>query len=353
MPDSTLYGLPRPKATKSAKEISSSTSLAFTSQLASLISKPPAGHSTSAGRSRPAKSKFDIFTAHNKNTKKRAARDLLDDDRPPSVQTEADIGAVDSATLHRSKRKMEEKARLYAAMKRGDYVPPGGDEARDERGLVDFDRKWAEDEAAGRADNYETSSDSDNGDSEEEMVEYEDEFGRQRRGTRAEAAREERKRKAQAHAAEKPDRFSARPAQPSALIYGDTVQTAAFNPEEPVAAQMETLARKRDRSMTPPEEVHYDANGEVRSKGVGFYNFSKDKEGRQKEMEALERERAETEKGRKERESRREKRRVEVEARRKLIREKRGQKQAENFLDGLMGEIAGPAAKSTDETFDK
>jgi len=353
MPDSALYGLPRPKSTKGTKEISSSTSLAFTSQLASLISKPPAGHSTSTGRSRPTKTKSDIFTVHNKNAKKRAAKDALDDARPSSVQTQADIGGVDSATLHRSKRKMEEKARLYAAMKRGDYVPPGGDEARDERGLVDFDRKWAEQEASGRGAEPETSSDSDNGDSEEETVDYEDEFGRQRQGTRAEAAREERRRKAQAQAAEEPDRFSARPAQPSALIYGDTVQTAAFNPDEPVAAQMETLARKRDRSMTPPDEVHYDANGEVRSKGVGFYSFSKDKEGRRKEMEALERERAETEKGRQEREARKEKRKLEVEARRKLIREKRGQKQADSFLDGLLGGIASAPTNPQHEASDE
>jgi len=346
--NSSLYGTPRPKSSKAAKEISSSTSLAFTSQLSSLITKDSDGYRASAGRSRPSKSKSDIFTAHNKNTKKRAAKDL-DDDGPSAGQTQ-DIGGVDSATLHRSKRKMEEKARLYAAMKRGDYVPPGGDEARDERGLVDFDRKWAEDEAAGRSANYDTSSDSDNAGSDEELVDYEDEFGRQRRGTRAEAAREERRKKAQAHAAEEPDRFSARPAQPSTLIYGDTVQAAAFNPDEPIVAQMETLAQKRDRSMTPPEEVHYDANGEIRSKGVGFYSFSKDKEGRRKEMEALEQERAQTGKGRKEREGRKEKRKQEIESRRKKIQEKRGQKQADNFLDGLVEEINSPVMKPQDET---
>ncbi|KAI9877710.1 MAG: hypothetical protein M1830_003052 [Pleopsidium flavum] len=342
--DSSLYGTPRPKSSKAAKDISSSTSLAFTSQLSSLITKD---NRASAGRSRPSKSKSDIFTAHNKNTKKRAAKDL-DDDGPSAAQTQ-DIGGVDSATLHRSKRKMEEKARLYAAMKRGDYIPPGGDAARDERGLVDFDRKWAEDDAAGRAANYDTSSDSDNAGSDGELVDYEDEFGRQRRGTRVEAAREERRKNAQARAAEEPDRFSARPSQPSNLIYGDTVQTAAFNPDEPIAAQMETLARKRDRSMTPPEEVHYDANGEVRSKGVGFYSFSKDKEGRRKEMEALERERAETERERKERERRKEKRKQEIESRRQKIREKRGQKQADNFLDGLMDEVGDSVGDPPDE----
>jgi len=98
---------------------------------------------------------------------------------------------------------------------------------------------------------------------------------------------------------------------------------------------METIAKKRDRSMTPPEEVHYDASKEVRSKGVGFYNFSRDKEGRQREMEALEKEREETERGRKEREERVEKRKKEIEERRRIIGEKRGKKLADAFLDGL------------------
>ena len=232
---------------------------------------------------------------------------------------------------------MEEKARLYAAMKRGDYVPPGGDKTRDEGSLVDFDRKWAENERRGEGNTYETSSDDDDEDgaSDEELVDYEDEFGRQRRGTRAEAAREERRKNTQAHIAEEPDRFSARPSQPSQLIYGDTVQAAAFNPDEPIAEQMEDLAKKRDRSVTPPEEVHYDANGEVRSKGVGFYGFSKDKETRKKEMEALERERAETERAKREREAKRDKRKKEIEERRRAIRAKRGEKQAEMFLEGL------------------
>ena len=231
---------------------------------------------------------------------------------------------------------MEEKARLYASMKRGDYVPPSdGRTNKEENGLVDFDRKWAEEQEAGKEPNYDTSSD-DGGDSEEEeLVEFEDEFGRQRRGTRAEAARESRKRNAQAYASEELAQYSVRPARPENLIHGDTIQTAAFNPDEPVAAQMETLAKKRDRSMTPPEEVHYDASKEVRSKGVGFYTFSKDKEGRKREMEALEKERAETEKGRKEKEERKEAKRRQIEERKKLIAAKRGEKLADRFLNSL------------------
>ena len=235
---------------------------------------------------------------------------------------------------------MEEKARLYAAMKRGDYVPSSSNAGmNDERApLVDFDRKWAEDEAAGREPKYDTSSDSDQGtSSSEEQVEYEDEFGRLRKGSKADAARQARRLKASTYAAAELDSMTARPKAPSTLIYGDTVQTAAFNPDKPVAAQMEEIARKRDRSMTPPEEVHYDATKEVRSKGVGFYQFSADKEERKKEMEALSKEREQTESKARDREAKKETRKRDIEERRKAIKDKKEEKMAKNFLDSLEG----------------
>ena len=234
---------------------------------------------------------------------------------------------------------MEDKARLYASMKRGDYVPPAdGGTNKEENALVDFDRKWAEADEAGEAGRYETESDDggdsveDGGGEGEETVEYEDEFGRLRHGTRASASRELRRRDAAAHAEEELGRMRARPARPEGLIVGDAIQAAAFNP---AAAGMEALARKRDRSLTPPEEVHYDAGSEVRSKGVGFYRFSKDGEGRRREMDALGREREETERGRREGVERRERRRGEVEERKRVIAKKRGERLAERFLNGL------------------
>ena len=253
---------------------------------------------------------------------------------------------------------MEEKARLYAAMKRGDYVPPTNPSSssfsstrrndHQQNSLVDFDRKWAESAAAAgdQPTTYDTSSDSGGGgnSSDEEeavVVEYEDEFGRQRQGTRAEASREQRRRQAQTLAAQEAVEFSARPAAPSTIIFGDTVQSGAFNPETGIARAMEELAGKRDRSATPPAETHYDASKEVRSKGVGFYAFSGDGEGRRREMEELGRERERTEGERKGREERVEKRRREVEERRRVIREKKGERLAERFLEGLGGELAG------------
>lgn len=332
--DAHLYGARKAKVPK--KEISSSTSLAFTSQLSSLLSTSSTETRT-AGRARPSASKPSIFTSHNKNAKKRAARDLEDEDLRKSTGRQ-DLGGVDDNVLHRSKRKMEEKARLYAAMKRGDYVASEGAQ----EGLIDFDRKWAERQEKEEHEEEDGSSGSeDEHDVDNETVEYEDEFGRMRFGTRADAERMERRKTNRLLGAEELNRMSARPAMPEGLIYGDTVQVAAFNPDEPIVAQMEEIARKRDRSMTPPDAVHYEADKEFRTKGVGFFNFSKDEPTRMKEMEALERERLETEKMRREREEKKEKRKIEIEERRKLVSEKRAKRQADSFLEGLTSELVG------------
>jgi hypothetical protein len=235
--------------------------------------------------------------------------------------------------LERSRKKMEEKAKLYSRMKRGD-----GDEAEGEGegegegdGLVDFDRKWAE--------HGSVSSSDDEDEGRHEIVDYEDEYGRSKRGTRAEAERVERRKRNAVRGQEELDRMSARPAMPSNIIYGDTVQTGAFAPEEGVYAKMEELAAKRDRSATPPEMRHYEADKEFRIKGVGFFSFSKDENVRKKEMEALEKERLETERVRGEREGVKEQRRRDIEERRRMVGEKRAKKQADSFLEGLGGDL--------------
>lgn len=327
-----LYGVPRPSAgLQRTKEISSSTSLAFTSQLSSLLAQS-AATPTSTGRARPSKTKEDIFKTHNKNSKKRALADISSDGTQGHQQ---DIGGIDAADLHRSKRKMEEKARLYASMKRGDYVPPSNlSHNAEEHSLVDFDRKWADDIDAGRQ-QPETSSDEDDESEAESLVDYEDEFGRQRRGTKAEREREIRRRNATTYAESQLQSFAARPAAPSNVIRGDTIQSAAFNPDVTISEQMEELARKRDRSLTPPPETHYDASKEIRSKGVGFYAFSKDAEERKREMEELEKQRGETEKVKREQEERRERRKREIEERKRMLRKAREEKLADRFLREL------------------
>lgn len=337
--DAHLYGQ-RPKSRTTAKEISSSSTLAFSSALSSLIksaSSDPNKPSASRARSK----KEDIFSTHNKNVKKRALKDLEDSDYTTQKHRgrTAEEKDDDEANWKRAKRRMEEKARLYDALKRGDI------EDLDDKYGVDFDRKWAEAQEKGEQPQDESSSESEA--SEENLVEYIDEFGRSRKGTRAEAAREERRKRTQAVAAE-PDRFTARPAMPEGVIFGDTVQTNAFNPDETIAEQMAALAAKRDKELTPPPDEHFDGNQEKRQRGTGFFQFSKDEDERREQMANLEKERLETERAREARKKHIEERRKLVEERKKMIREKRAKGQAERFLNDLGAELFKDG-KSTDE----
>lgn len=289
----SLYGKSRPK--KSSNEQTASN-LMFTSQLSSLIAQ---GTSTgsSQGRQRPSKNpKSDIFAKHNKGSQKRAAADLLDDDRALKQihRSTQDIGSVDTATLGRSRRRMEEKVRMYDDMKKGLYLAGDSDDddtpidlfdpdaylkrlrRKEKEGLVDFDLKHSEHQAA---------KEDDNDDDNTSIVSYEDEFGRSRHGTRAEAA--EASRAKDEETGSKPGQERWRPARPDNLIYGEAVQTEAFNPDGDMASQMSHIAARRDRSPTPPELKHYDAEEEVRNRGTGFYSFSTDEEERKKQMEQL------------------------------------------------------------------
>jgi len=257
-----------------------------------------------------------------------------------------DSADVDDAVLARSRRRLEEKARRYRELRRGDAVAGEGDGGAE--GLIEWDRKWAE-QGQGAGDDSESEVDDLAGDggAAEEQVEYEDEYGRLRRGTVAERERMERRVRNRLLGAEELERMSARPRMPEGLIFGPAVQSAAFNPDEETTGRMEELSRKRDRSATPPPAMHYDAAKEIRTKGVGFYSFSRDEGVRQAEMEDLERERRETEMLRGEREEKKERRRREIEERRRAVSEKRARKMADSFLEGLEADI--PAPKGGDE----
>jgi hypothetical protein len=347
---SSLYGIQRPKQSASQKDLSSSSTLAFTTHLSSLISKDATSTSQSSSsrgrRSRPSKdSKSDIFAVHNKGTLKRAAADEAEDvhgvrQHQQAHQNSDAVGQVDAATLQRSKRRMEEKAHIYEDLKKGYHLAEGessdddmadGSDARmrrrEKNALVDFDRKWAEQEH----------NDDDDDDEEEietgSMVDYEDEFGRTRHGTKAEAAQAARARRSQQLEGEEKD--ASRPARPSNLIHGEAIQSHAFNPDAAMASQMAFLAARRDRSPTPPEQAHYDAEAEVRTRGTGFYKFSADEKTREKEMEELLSTRKETEREREVRGERRAERDRIKEERKKKVQELRSRHHAERFLKGL------------------
>ncbi|KAH6640508.1 hypothetical protein F5144DRAFT_560676 [Chaetomium tenue] len=339
--DPHLYGQPPPK--KQKKEIALSGSLAFSSQLSSFLAEPSAKSSTSSsagpmtGRTRPSKLKKDSLSDTKVKRKDSKANTQTKDSNKLSLKSP--LGTEDSkAEREFARRKMESKARLYAAMQRGDYIGR-------EVGLVDFDRKWAESQSKKTpTDAASSSSDSDSEPDNDEQTnntdttlhEYTDEFGRVRQLTRAQILRLQRG----AASATELENMSARPKAPSALIYGDAVQAEAFAAHDGGAA-MEALARKRDRSPTPPEATHYQADWEIRTKGVGFYKFSKEEGRREEEMKALEEERARTEGLRREREEKARRRKEEIEERRREILERRTKKMAESFLEGLEKDLVG------------
>lgn len=341
--DPDLYGQRPPKRQKKSTSSTLPSSLAFKSELASLIStsKTPSSsiipQTTTQARPRPSKSKPDIFATVK-------AKRKADSQRTDDKLVLKDITTTeDEKNAHlAARRKMEDKARLYAAMKRGDYVPKEGEAAP----LVDFDRKWAEAQE-GKAEEgsfSDENDDDDEADDPNEIITITDEFGRARTGPRSELQRLERRTRASLLGAAELERMRARPAAPARLIYGDTVQADAFVAD----AAMEALAAKRDRTPTPPPPVHYDANGEIRTKGVGFFQFSKEEDVRKEEMAALERERETTERERKGREEERSVRKREVEARRRVLEErrraageKRAARMADSFLEGLAVDMEG------------
>ncbi|KAI0505506.1 hypothetical protein F5B22DRAFT_522376 [Xylaria bambusicola] len=352
--DPNLYGQ-RPSK-KQKTEIPLSSSLAFASQLNSLMSAPSAVSSassvgSSSGRPRPSKTKDDIFSSIK--AKRKPGPSLSRNDE--SSTTKSNDSKIKLKHVHnteeekkdfaRARRKMEEKARLYAAMKRGDYIAKENEAAP----LVDFDRKWAEKHPEDDGNERYSSSGSDNESSDDEgatrgteLVEYQDEFGRTRTGTRAEVDQIRRRAARSALGAAELEDMAAMPtARPQNLIFGDAIQTAAFNPEASTLDAMASLAAKRDREPTPPPDTHFDGRAEIRTKGTGFYQFSQEGEARKAEMASLAAERANTERVRREREAEKEKRRREIEERRKKIGARRAEKLADNFLDGLAGEMIG------------
>jgi hypothetical protein len=301
----------------------------MTSLLAETTASTPAASAT-AGRVRPSKSKTDDLSKVRIKRKDTPSAEAKDGKK---LSLKSPLGTEETkAEREFARRKMESKARLYAAMQRGDYIGR-------EIGLVDFDRKWAETQSANPDPSLSSDSDSDadtNNDVDTTLHEYTDEFGRVRHLTRSQILRLQR---GAASAAEL-DQMSARPKAPETLIYGDAVQAEAFAARDG-SETMEALARKRDRSPTPPEATHYQADWEIRTKGVGFYKFSKEESKREEEMKALEEERARTEGLRREREEKAAQRKREIEERRRVILEKRTRKMADSFLEGLEKDLVG------------
>ena len=334
----SLYGAPRPKnkpiklSSTSIHALSTELSLAR-AKLAKTDKSAPA-----RPRQRPLSngSKSLLFQPHNKGVSARAAKDLASPD--PAAGAAAGGGGggggVGEREWQHSRQALKAKARVYEQLRRGE----ADDDS--EGALVDFDRKWAEN--GDSPDDDDDDDDDADADEDEEMVEYEDEFGRTRTGPRSLAARETKRREAAAAGgggggggggATGGGSFA-----PPGVIYGNVIQTHAFQ-----SAAFASLPDKADLASTVPTpasaEAHYDARSEVRTKGVGFYQFSTDNATREAEMAALERERLRTETERREKAERRQRRRTEVEQRREAVRAKRRGKVGSAWLEQQFGSL--------------
>lgn len=362
MPETNLKLCGTPKAkTSIPNNLSSSSALALSSELARLVAD-----GSTQSRKRPAQSsKSDLFGkgSKNKGVSQRAAKDIADGISARKT-TSKDIGYLDDAQLERARKKMEEKTRLYNAMKRGDYVPPtkklkgGWAGAEEERAgaLIDFDRKWAERKSErDRGSDSEEGSSSDEDDrlsdrsDDEEMVDHEDEFGRTKKMTKRELRKLEREegrgRRIDGAGGYDSDEEDVRKRRidPTKVIYGDVIQTAAFDRDA-----FEMRQKQREEEEREEQNVHYDATKEVRTKGVGFYQFSQDNDARKKEMDALADMREKTLRERKEKENKKEERRKEVERRREELKRRRQGKEGERWLQNFLDETPNLFEKTKD-----
>ncbi|KAF8462981.1 hypothetical protein BDZ91DRAFT_322410 [Kalaharituber pfeilii] len=326
-----LYGHARPK--NKPIEISQSSIHSLSTELTlakERLSKSTSGGpiATAAGRPRGTKTK-SLFSSSNKGVASRAARDLKDDDDTAIRLRESTSGhsGLTDAEFARSRRKLEEKVKLYNALRKGDPIPAqlkqrrthgrNGDDDGEHGSLVDFDRKWAE-EGRGSPPSSSPEDEAEIAPAEdEEMVEYTDEFGRTRTGPKSVAEKYR----------QNPPTPPLETAEEENIIYGPFIQTHAFSTAQ-YSSLPENISRP-DEVFAPlgasdeASQKHYDASGEIRTKGVGFFAFSADNEMRKKQMEDLENLRKATEEERKKKEEQRKRKREEIERRKEEVRRKR------------------------------
>ncbi|GJJ08545.1 hypothetical protein Clacol_002763 [Clathrus columnatus] len=271
--------------------------------------------------SRPDK-KPTIWARQNKNIAARNARDL-------------EWSMASKPVLDVAREALERKAAQYDKLRRGKTA--GLNEKQYESLLIDFDKK-AEEEGY---DSDSTAEDVDEPSAKDDdpIVEYEDEFGRIRTSRRSEVPRNLMPQK------------STEPEENEYVLlmavfcssfetkfYADNDPNyfPTFEPSAEKVAEVEAALREESNLAT-----HYDAANEVRARGAGFYQFSKDEATRESQIEDLKKARKETERVRGElgegQESKpgSEKRKRAIEERKKVIEAKR-QKIKESAVEQLI-----------------
>ncbi|OCF35207.1 hypothetical protein I317_02277 [Kwoniella heveanensis CBS 569] len=195
---------------------------------------------------------------------------------------------------------LKAKAKKYQAIRRGDFSGLSGKEL--EEAVIDFDRKLEEEAYSSHSSDEDESArlarrrwsndgQSEDGEDDLAQVEYVDEMGRTRLGTRREAKEAERLRGGDRSAPldETPENSAYAEVLQSKVIHGDQNFFPVYEPDP------EALKAKYRAAEEEARAHHYDSTKEVRVKGAGQYQFSLDEEARAEQMASLSAQRKETE----------------------------------------------------------
>ncbi|XP_043444149.1 coiled-coil domain-containing protein 174 [Prionailurus bengalensis] len=274
--------------------------------------------------------------------------------KKPSIWSKQNVGVTNRAekdaeqkieeqkTLDKAREKLEEKAKLYEKMTKGDFI----DEEAEDMYLVDFTQKIIDKhkemevfganrdcrKAGERDDDEENLSEKDippPQDPGEEWVDYVDSLGRSRRCMKKDL----------------PDllemdknlqgRLFVSPANEKTLLSEDMrkeLQRQQWEEEE------------REALKRPMGPIHYEdiRENEARQLGVGYFAFARDKELRNKQMKTLEMLREQTTDQRTKRENIKEKRKAMLEARLAKLRQKKMKKSKEDGAEEENKDVIGP-----------
>jgi len=200
-------------------------------QVNKLLSPRPSGgtaYEKKLGPGKKKKTKLDLLLT---KSKKRKRPEIVEDEGGQKHSTHS--GAMTEAEREHMERCMEKKAKLYDDLKKGNVTDIDG------KYNIDWDRKHAE--AVERGEDPTDLDDEE--DDEPKDIKNVDEFGRtlwisrkqQERQIRLEAEREQYW-----------EEHSAIPVQPKKLIYGDTIQTAAFPADDTFNSKMEEIRKQND-----------------------------------------------------------------------------------------------------------
>ncbi|XP_006901099.1 PREDICTED: coiled-coil domain-containing protein 174 [Elephantulus edwardii] len=285
-----------------------------------------------SGKPKTTNKKPSIWNKQNAGVSKRAEKD-------------AEQKIEEQKTLDKAREKLEEKAKLYEKMTKGNFL----DEEVEDMYLVDFTqkiidkRKEMEDafganrgftKADEREDEEENLSETEippPQDPSEEWVDYVDSLGRSRRCMRKDL--------------------------PDLLEMDKNLQGRLFiSPANEKTLLSEDMRKELQRQQWEEEErealkrpmgpLHYEdiRENEARQLGVGYFAFARDKELRNKQMKTLEMLREQTTDQRAKRENIKEKRKAMLEARLSKLRQKKMKKSPEDGAEKENGEddVIGP-----------